>query len=318
MRRMNVKGLACVLLLTLTLTTLVHGQEATEKPAIQIAKANRVDNSKEVGVCWWACADMIGREFGIIPLIDMKNRVLDTGIGRDHGARIEDIDFWMKELGLKPRFRNPSSTKDVKALCQWLDDGLPIVISMERWQGGTGAHAILLTKVTRKKIDWDNGKGYKTKDYIVSYIDPNHSGYDYENTWEWFMQHWNGKMYAFDPKEQDPKLLRLRPGRLLLATGKYQRGDLGMMPKEPVGGVRVLPPQFAHQEPPVYPHQLPYVANTALANHYPDVNKQPSNQDIKDGVNRPDDLLRFPLYGQDTYDYHSEFRAKYRGGVPSP
>ena len=106
--------------------------------------------------------------------------------------------------------------------------------------------------------------------------------------------------------------------RLLLATGKYQRGDLGMMPKEPVGGVRVLPPQFAHQEPPVYPHQLPYVANTALANHYPDVNKQPSNQDIKDGVNRPDDLLRFPLYGQDTYDYHSEFRAKYRGGVPSP
>ena len=315
MRILNVRLLACVLLLFAA--GFIKAQEETEKPAIKIAKANRVDNSDKVGVCWWACADMLGREFGILPLIDMKNRVLDTGIGRDQGARIEDIEYWVKELGLKARARS-AGEKDVKALCKWLDDGLPVIVSMERWEGGTGSHAILLTKVTRKKIDWDNGKGYKTKDYVVTYIDPNHSQYTYENTWEWFTQHWNGKMYTFDPKEQDVKLVRLRPGRLLVATGTYQRGDLGMPPKEPVGGVRVLPPQYAVQAPPVYPHQLPYAANTALSDHYPDPSKQPSNQDIKDGVNRPDDLLRIPVYGQDTYDYHSEFRKKYGGGTTSP
>jgi hypothetical protein len=41
-----------------------------------------------------------------------------------------------------------------------------------------------------------------------------------------------------------------------------------------------------------------------------------SNQDIKDGVNRPDDLFRIPIITPDSVDYYQEFRQKNKTNFP--
>lgn len=75
-------------------------------------------------------------------------------------------------------------------------------------------------------------------------------------------------------------------------------------PHAPPAKITVLPPVHVIQKPPYYQHQIPYRPAIQI-----DLSKIPSNQDIKDGVERPIDTL----YGYTSFghDYYAEFRARY-------
>lgn len=235
-----------------------HGKD--DSLPIHIAGENRVANDEHVGVCWWACADMIGREFGILPLIDIKNRVLNTSVGRDRGARHSDIAFWLKALRLKARYR-PAGKKDGLALCKWLAEGLPVIASMDHWVEANESHAILLLHVTRCRVAQHDVSGHVSQDFIVTYIDPNRPEFTRKITWRRFLSYWNGRIYAFDPKEQRRRLLRDKPECLLLVLTPG-------LANQSAGTVTAALSQYAVQTPPVDPHRLPYVVNSMPADHF--------------------------------------------------
>ena len=75
-----------------------------------------------------------------------------------------------------------------------------------------------------------------------------------------------------------------------------------------------LPPIHINVQPnnPIYPHQLPFIPMNPF-NKDGKLFVFPSNQDIKDGIQRPDDTLRYGLYkniGGAGYDYYSESRSR--------
>lgn len=250
----------------LLLLALACGPAAAQ----DIDLANRVGNVGP-GVCWWACADMVGRQYGIGPLIGIRDRVVETGVGRDRGARQEDIDHWVRELGLSPD-ATFGPGKDTAFLTGTLARGLPVITSMFDWGDSGGQHAVLVVRITEEERDWDNGRGRKGRDRIVYYVDPNDEKELYWRTWTSFVDRWSGRAYAFDPAKHASLLVRkpLRPGRLLQAAG-------GFVPEA------ALPP-------------APVLQAVPRASAPSGPVRQKSNQDIKDGVNRPDDLFRIPLY----------------------
>lgn len=282
------------------------------KAAAMIAPDNRVQNEKapNPGYCWFACAEMIGRELGIVPLQNLVGLVTlreNHGHGYPGGAGREEVDFWLKRLHLraahqpevetdKPVYKR--TTKDHTILTDYVGKHLPIIVGVQEWDGRPGgAHAILLLDISDKVEKWNDG----TEDYGVFYLDPNFKEPKW-TTWTFFYSHWTNEAYVFDPKEQDPKLIEerpLRPGRLML-DGKFK--------KEAVKVTVVKRPPIVVPSPFVSPHQLPF-GPTLYPKGEPTQVKIPSNQDIKDGVTRPDDTLHVPAVAP-SYDYQSKFNQR--------
>lgn len=292
----------------LTLLLVVHstfGQTA----AITIAQESRVANTDKNGVCWFCCAATIGKHAGIIPLQDLDQRVLKSGIGHQGGASEESIAHWMQELKLKPLV-NPVGKKDregVERLQGWLDRQLPVIVS---YTHATGGHAILLTRISRAKEKWTTAEGQEIHDYAINYVDPDDPKHTWKVSWSWFHQVWTGRAYAFDPKEQLPQLIQvpeLRPGRLMMATGGFVPIRKTLSPELLERTKHIAPPIEARYEAkPYLPHQVPYEAK------YPAFNEKikiPSNQDLNDGVVRPWDFFANNCYGYFDYNYHSEYEA---------
>lgn len=164
--------------------------------AADIQLKNRVQNDP-IGVCWWTCADMIGREKEINRLIGLKEKIIHHGYGAAGGATKESIEYWIGKLQLKTR---QTHVKNEKFLTQNIDNNLPIIVNMILWDN-TKYHAILLLEVTRKKKNWADGNLKIHHDYIVTYIDPNNSQQKRTQTWTVFWKNWSGTAYTFDPDE---------------------------------------------------------------------------------------------------------------------
>jgi len=304
---------ALLALLVVVLLSLgkAHGQEPPadpDVPKIKIAQEHRVANRTDHGICWFCSAEMLGKHLGIMPLHTLTERVVQTGVGLRGGATVEAVDHWVKTLGVKPRV-NPHgrSQEGVRWLQAQLDAGLPVVVSYYdgRYKDGSRAtHAVLLTHITRQKVAFGTGQ-----DYSVHYVDPNGMK-DQRYNWAWFWDAWTGRAYTFDPREQPPQFVQAPPmgdpRRPLVATHcvkKIVHPDVQARIQRYVNP----PLEIRQQQVPGTPtHQLPYktdqyvnaVFNVKLA----------SNQDIKDGVMRPDDQFRFGCYTYHGHDYFSEYR----------
>lgn len=261
---------------------------------IVISKQHRSHNRSDHGICWWNCAEMIGKHSGIAPLHDITKRVVESGIGYQSGATEESIQHWMKELNLTLH-TNPHGKSD--AGVRWMEDhlrhGQPVIASMST---GGDSHAILIKGWTERKQDWTDGAGRKVNDYVVYYIDPNDAARDYQHTWTWFWRDWSGRASVF-ATEQVARPPVLQP----LEKIDMPRTEPGVPPKviDPHLQKRIL----VQELPPYAPHDVPYEANHPM--QYGPI-YIPSNQDIKDGVQRPDDQLRYGKF----YYYSSEYQQE--------
>ncbi len=293
--------------IVLVLCALCSGQE------IRIDPANRVGNRNDEGVCWWCCVEMAGKQYGITPLESMVSQVVkNNGPGFHGGATQESIDFWLHRTGVTADFRLEGS-KDQKFVVDTLcDRHLPVVTS-NYWRGG-GTHAILVTEITKQKLDFVDADGVRQHDYRVTYINPNYPEDVQQRTWTWWYPSWTGRAYVFDPGKQNPTLVHapvpsgppvLTP-RVVQAPPVLAQAPPVLLPQQQ------LPNQQLVQHMPS--HELPFDTNQPV-NHGPPV-AIPSNQDIRDGINRPDDVLRYGCYAYFQYDYHSEYHRKGEGRKP--
>jgi hypothetical protein len=221
-----------------------------------VEKQHRVANRRDYAVCWWACAESIGNQYGIKELRGLTQKVVDNGVGRDTGARQEDIDWWMAKLGLKLA---QTSGRSVAFLQVWLDRKVPVIVSVKHWHSAKEeTHALILTSISPGKLDFVDGSNEKHHDFVVDFIDPNDPQSNYQHTWAWFQQHWTGRAYAFEAAER-PTVVAVPATPLVVTT------------------VRL-----------------------------------PSNQDIKDGVLRPQDELDESYYRlPGNYDYYADFKKRF-------
>lgn len=298
-----------MLFLFFVMATPAQGQ------TLDIASQHRVQNRSDHGVCWWACAQMIGNHAGIVPLQTIVDRVAASGIGFREGASTESIQHWLRTLKLRVE---SSSGKDLEFLRTMVQRGLPVIATVHNWSSSRdGRHAVLVVSVSGGvETLTDDRTGRKHQDVLVTYIDPNRADVTAATTWAAFSSRWTGTAYAFDPRHQDSSVLAgpppLREGRLLLdgcfyKTIKADAQNQVLLPAPGGPVVRTLPPTVQLQ--PVYPHQLPYVTQQPVA-HGP-APRIPSNQDIKDGVARPSDVLEYSTFRvAPNHDYHADFRSR--------
>lgn len=247
---------------------------------LDIQKHNRVPNDAHHPVCWWACAEMLGKEYGITPLFEIRQQVLRTGVGRDEGATAQAIAYWMKKLDLKLRAHQ---SRDLGWLHQQLQQGLPVIVSLKQWWSDdpkhrNNTHAVILTRIGDEKEHFIDANLNEYNERLVSFIDPNQHQRIMQHTLDWFLRNWSGRAYVFDPREQKAELV-LKPKYSVPAS------PTPLVQAQPLAVVPVLTPDL---------HQL----------HIP------SNQDIQDGVRRPNDtLVGFASY-QSAFrnDYYREFK----------
>jgi hypothetical protein len=117
------------------------------------------------GVCWFCCADTIGRQHGIKGLVGLRDKVLAAGgPARDAGASVEAINEWMEKVDVE--------CMPVRASQEWvvkqIDKGRPLIVSRD--VGGAYSHAVIPTSCNADTI-W--------------YYDPN-DGKDHVSTWDDF------------------------------------------------------------------------------------------------------------------------------------
>jgi hypothetical protein len=260
-----------VVAVCLLLAAAARGQEAP------ITVQERVGNRRDHGICWWCCAEMAGRHAGIAPLTTITRQVVESGIGFHSGATDEAVAYWLRTLRVRARTNPHGNTRaGYDWLMQQLREGLPVVASISTVREGN--HAILLTHITSNKVDFDNGQGYRTRDWVVRYIDPNYPDSDYTHTWQWFVSAWTGRAYAFSPREQDPSLL-------------LRRDTAGAA---------------------VWRSFLPPPSHAVAVR--PFTGKLPSNQDIDDGIHRPADTLEYGCFVYPAHDYFQQYRRLPAGG----
>lgn len=239
---------------------------------IVIAPENRVANRTDTGVCWWAAAEMIGKQYGIKGLIGITDKVVKDGRGWKDGANDATIPFWLKEAGVK-HTRNPhgKTQEGAKWVAEQLAAGKPVV-SCQNVVGTDGKvylHAFLITK-----FDYDTQK--------VHYIDCNDVSKDFAKDYKDWYAWWYCRAYSFD----------------LPAPGEEAKVD----PKQVAPAPKTVVPLGQGHIPIEHPTPVPIKPVVF-----------PSNQDIKDGIQRPDDTLRYGLFkhlGGSGYDYYSDFKAK--------
>lgn len=295
-------------LITLLLLALpVSAQEAIKLRPDALVKNVYADGH---GVCWFACAATLGKQVGIPCLHDLPAKVLAAKVGHQ-GADQKSIDHWVNALKLKA-LHTAEGDKGKESLARiqaWLDRGLPVIMS---YRHEKGAHAILVTRISRTKEKWKSQQGNEVEDYAISYYDPDDQKV-WRASWEWFYPAWTGRAYTFDPRENPGLVVKESaspPGAKLLPQPRELYA-----PEKRVLIAHITPGvEWRYELPPYYPHELPY---TGEGPPPPGYFKFPSNQDIKDGVTRPNDTFPHFLYGHAGIDYHSEYR-KFKAAKSSP
>lgn len=244
---------------------------------IAIDPANRVANRTDWGACWWAAAESVGKQYGIKCLAGLVDRVAADGTGKQ-GANDQTIAYWLAKTGLKAEANPHAKTvKGAEWIAAKLDAGVPVIACQNviGTDGRTHLHAFLLLKFDRDT-------------QLVHYVDSNDTAKVHAKPYREWYDWWYGRAYAIDPKANAAS----PPGALLKAADPSPDAPTPIAP----------PPQ-----PGLIPIEHPTPPFKAV--------KFPSNQDIKDGVQRPDDTLRYGQFKDigglsPGYDYYSEFRKR--------
>ena len=254
------KWISCMLPLFLV-PLLVHVAQLDANDAAYIAKENRLAN-RDPGVCWWTCADMIGRHLKITTLVGLQERVLSEG-GRavTEGAHPDDIAAWLTKLKVKAQ--HITGKKDFAFIEESLKRGLPVLVTLKDWQTSSPkhTHAVVVWAMSKDKMEVTQG-GVTTQDVRIDFIDPNNITWNTYGSKTWFADMWVGDAWTFDPRAQHQSVVsilrRLWGGRAPLSTLRRFRTTLD-----------------------------PSVRAATLL-----------ESGSQDGVNRPDDLFRFGCYAE--------------------
>lgn len=154
----------------------------------EIKPENRVPNvDVGIGLCWFCCLEMVGRENNLTHLHDMREWVTIDGRGRDTGASKEDMLYWLFKTN------TPFSYNGDKANDWFLTEAVekghtPIVciaipLGYDKYRRPIwGKHAVVLTDV------------YKAEDgrWYVKFVDPNATQQEQWRSWPWFKNRWSG------------------------------------------------------------------------------------------------------------------------------
>ena len=165
-------------------------------PDIQIVPENRVANQK-TGVCWWACAEMIGNQFDIPQLKGLTTAVIASGIGVHEGASDEALAWWHAKLGIQPDKNPNGKTQDgVAWMRSKLEAGQPVIagIDMRDRQGQIVKHVWLVTHMSYHPRTWSDG----TKDHSIKFIDCNDITKVVEYPWQRFWAAFTGDAWSYD------------------------------------------------------------------------------------------------------------------------
>lgn len=154
----------------------------------QIKPENRVPNvNVGIGLCWFCCLEMIGRENNMPRLYDLREWVTIDGTGRDIGASREDMVYWFFKTNTPYAF-NSDKTNDA-FLTAAIENGFTPIVGITIPFGYDkfrrpiwGNHAIVLTDI----YEAADGKWY------VKFIDPNTIAQEQWRSWAWFKGRWNG------------------------------------------------------------------------------------------------------------------------------
>lgn len=246
---------------------------------IVIAPENRVANRTDYGVCWFAAAESVGKQYGIACLDGLCAKVVADGHGWKDGAHEKSIDYWAKKTGAK--FEPNPHARDEKGAA-WVaarvDAGVPVITcnNVVGKDGKVYMHAYLMVKFDRK-------------DNTVHYVDSNDTSKVHVKPYSEWYTWWFGRAYAIDPKANGARpVVQAQPKAAELPKD-------AVTPIAPPPTPKLIP--IEHPTPPVVPYTFP------------------SNQDIKDGVARPDDALRYGHFKDiggvaPGYDYYSDYKKR--------
>jgi hypothetical protein len=272
-----------------TLAFLILIFSAVSVEAQYIPPQARVANDKRHGVCFWSCAETIGRTFGISALYGLRDKVLQgNGVGKD-GANASSVAYWLDKTGV---VRHRETRKDAEFLGTLLKKPLPVIVSMQQWQVRNGryeTHAIIATKILPKQ-EFTDHRDVKRNDYAVVVFDPNKPDRDSLIAWDWFWQHWTGTMTWIDPSEQDQSLfVKTDAGRLMLA-------DVNGQPATAYSG-------YDYYKPVIETTHIQPILGYLMPEHIPAPINVVTN-DLHDGIHRPYDTIINSEYARGTtHDY---------------
>lgn len=162
--------------------------------AAKLEKSNRVANDKH-GVCMWCCIEAVGRQRQIPQTYDLRDAVIEKGIGRDNGAEAVHIAYWAvtRQFRAVPIVPQPPSGlryraelgQHVIAICKdWNDWQVP------KPDPKHSQHAVVILDVTAEKETRLDGRNHEFTDHWVTYYDPNQPQDDLMLPWSAF-----GKRY---------------------------------------------------------------------------------------------------------------------------
>ena len=157
---------------------------------LTIDPQNRVFNRKDVGICWFACAEMVARQYDIRGFTDLTNLVVRDGLGRDTGADDASITTWAERLKVVIEHKS-SGDKDRTFVLDALRKRKLPVITSHFWPDAKSTHAVVTLDITNTEVPFTTDDGKEVTDYRVRYINPNTSAKISQITWEQWYKTWD-------------------------------------------------------------------------------------------------------------------------------
>jgi hypothetical protein len=260
-------------LLSLVVLGISSGAEPTITPD------NRSLNRTDYGICWWCCMEMVAKEHNIPGYANITDLVVKDGLGFKEGATHTTIHAWAEKQKVKMEFHEGPARDHRFVLNTIWDRKLPVVTSNYWSDDGVRkfTHAILVVDITDNEVEFIDEDNVARKTYRVRYIDPNcvDKSRVCQKTWEWWYTSWTGRCCVLDPLKQE-----VRTARSITTPTSDAPKHEGLQ----------------HKQVPAYLPQLPLDVSQTHTLGHTQLISIPSNQDIQDGVQRPNDCLYSGCY----------------------
>ncbi len=166
---MFIKFLAFVIFILFLLSPIIGGE---------IKPENRVSNlNVGMGVCWFACVDMVAREYNIINAIGIRDNAVNIDkVGTEAGCHGIHMLYYRLKYKFNITFLD---NYNYKQLYKWIEEGKTPIVNLY-W--GKMGHSVVLIKAQTE----EDGKSHF---YVVN---PNHPETVYKHSKEFFETSWMG------------------------------------------------------------------------------------------------------------------------------
>lgn len=151
--------------------------------ATEIHQKHRVEN-RPPGLCWWACAESIGKQ-AEIPSLHKLCDVVQAEYGVS-GAGVLEINFWAWFKGFNVQYMHPETIEVMRTRCA---ENNYVIATLYPWtETSEQAHAIIVLSVSETQYVDTDGKGVQYRDHWVTIFDPNSPEQDWVIPWHQFIR----------------------------------------------------------------------------------------------------------------------------------